>query len=61
MLRNIGIIMQARMLMRVQHRNIVPFIGYCSDPDNIALVYEFMAYGSLAKHLSGVLSSAFIF
>ncbi|CAA6672844.1 unnamed protein product [Spirodela intermedia] len=43
---------EAQILTRVHHRNLVSFLGYCNDPNNLSLVYEFMTQGTLAKHLS---------
>ncbi|MQM00927.1 hypothetical protein Taro_033672 [Colocasia esculenta] len=47
---------QAQVLTRVHHKNLVSFLGYCNDENNLALVYEFMPQGSLDKHLSGFLT-----
>ena len=43
--------------MRVHHKNVVPFIGYCQEGDNMALIYEYMALGNLGSHVSGKLHS----
>ncbi|XXG57227.1 hypothetical protein AAC387_Pa03g4439 [Persea americana] len=43
---------EAQLLMRVHHKNVVPFIGYCQEGDNMALIYEYMALGNLGSHLS---------
>ncbi|XXG57235.1 hypothetical protein AAC387_Pa03g4447 [Persea americana] len=40
--------------MRVHHRDLVPFIGYCKEDGNMALIYEYMARGHLGSHLSGL-------
>ncbi|CAL1366024.1 unnamed protein product [Linum trigynum] len=37
---------------RIHHANVVRLIGYCSEGSKQALVYEFMANGSLDKHIS---------
>lgn len=42
--------------MRIYHRNLASFIGYCDDADNLALIYEYMANGNLKDYLSGNLS-----
>ncbi|CAA7410063.1 unnamed protein product [Spirodela intermedia] len=42
---------EAELLTRVHHKNLVSLLGYCYD--NLSLVYEFIAKGSLADHLSG--------
>ena len=40
------------LLCQLRHHNLVNLIGYCIDEPNTILVYEFMANGSLLKHLS---------
>ncbi|RWR96275.1 Protein kinase domain-containing protein [Cinnamomum micranthum f. kanehirae] len=49
---------EAHLLMRVYHRNLVPFIGYCQEHGNMALIYEYMAQGHLGTHLSDSNSDA---
>ncbi|KAL5220357.1 hypothetical protein ABZP36_025070 [Zizania latifolia] len=44
---------EAKSLSQVHHRNLVFLVGYCNDGDNLALVYEYMAQGSLHDHLRG--------
>lgn len=36
---------------RISHPNLVKLLGYCLEDNNTALVYEFMARGSLQNHL----------
>ncbi|XP_004307211.1 PREDICTED: probable receptor-like protein kinase At5g39020-like [Fragaria vesca subsp. vesca] len=36
---------------RIHHVNVVQLIGYCAEGSKRALVYEFMANGSLDKHI----------
>ncbi|RWR78174.1 putative LRR receptor-like serine/threonine-protein kinase [Cinnamomum micranthum f. kanehirae] len=43
---------EVHLLMRVHHRNLVPFIGYCQEDGNMALIYEYMPQGHLGSHLS---------
>ncbi|KAK4790715.1 hypothetical protein SAY86_018019 [Trapa natans] len=45
--------MQAQLLMIVHHKNLVSLIGYCDDPENLSLVYEYMINGNMRQHLSG--------
>ncbi|KAI4381048.1 hypothetical protein MLD38_007165 [Melastoma candidum] len=47
---------EAKLLMVVHHRNLVNLIGYCDEPGNMALVYEYMSQGNLQFHLSKNLS-----
>ncbi|XXG57270.1 hypothetical protein AAC387_Pa03g4473 [Persea americana] len=44
---------KVQLLMRVHHRNLVPFIGYCQEGDGTALIFEYMAQGNLGSHLLG--------
>ncbi|XP_038696402.1 probable LRR receptor-like serine/threonine-protein kinase At4g29180 [Tripterygium wilfordii] len=43
---------EAELLMRVHHRNLASFVGYCNDNNNLALLYEYMANGNLKDYLS---------
>ncbi|KAK8706986.1 hypothetical protein V6N13_058055 [Hibiscus sabdariffa] len=43
---------EAELLMRVHHRNLASFVGYCDDGSNMALIYEYMANGNLKDYLS---------
>ena len=45
--------LQAELLMRVHHRNLVAFVGYCYEGTNLGIIYEYMACGNLAECLSG--------
>ncbi|KAL6518721.1 putative serine/threonine-protein kinase pbl2 [Orobanche hederae] len=42
---------EVRYLGQLRHENLVKLIGYCSEPKNRMLVYEFMPKGSLENHL----------
>ncbi|CAN6462017.1 unnamed protein product [Victoria cruziana] len=41
------------LLSRVHHRNLVSFLGYCDEGQNMILVYEFLPKGNLREALSG--------
>ncbi|XP_050379488.1 probable LRR receptor-like serine/threonine-protein kinase At4g29180 [Argentina anserina] len=43
---------EAELLMRIHHRNLASFVGYCDDADNLALIYEYMPNGNLKDYLS---------
>ncbi|KAM1413365.1 hypothetical protein ACFX13_026259 [Malus domestica] len=49
---------EVKLLIRVHHRNLTSLVGYCNEGTNMALIYEFMAYGSLDLHLLGENSNA---
>jgi predicted Kef-type K+ transport protein len=40
--------------MRVHRRNITTLVGYCYEGTYMGLIYEYMANGDLAEHLSGL-------
>ncbi|XP_063940361.1 G-type lectin S-receptor-like serine/threonine-protein kinase SRK isoform X2 [Daucus carota subsp. sativus] len=42
---------EIEILSQFQNCNIVPFIGYCDECEEMILVYELMSHGSLADHL----------
>ncbi|KMZ70032.1 Kinase-like protein [Zostera marina] len=50
--------MEANLLTRIHHKNLVSLVGYCIDKDHLALVYEYMEGGSLKNQLSGSLSNS---
>lgn len=43
---------EAELLMRIHHRNLATFVGYCDDDDKLALIYEYMPNGNLKGYLS---------
>lgn len=43
---------EAELLMRIHHRNLAPFVGFCEEGKAMALIYEYMANGNLKDHLS---------
>ncbi|PWA76404.1 Concanavalin A-like lectin/glucanase, subgroup [Artemisia annua] len=46
---------EAKLLARVQHRNVVTLLGYCANPEKL-LVYEYVVNESLDKLLFNVYS-----
>ncbi|KAK2366500.1 putative LRR receptor serine/threonine-protein kinase [Trifolium repens] len=42
---------EAKLFDVVHHKYLIGLIGYCDDDTNMALIYEYMANGDLAKHL----------
>ncbi|XP_042387063.1 putative leucine-rich repeat receptor-like serine/threonine-protein kinase At2g19230 [Zingiber officinale] len=44
---------EVQNLTRIHHKNLVELIGYCIHGEGLALVYEYMAQGSLHDHLIG--------
>uniref|UniRef100_A0A0E0C9A7 non-specific serine/threonine protein kinase n=1 Tax=Oryza meridionalis TaxID=40149 RepID=A0A0E0C9A7_9ORYZ len=44
---------EVQMLSKVQHKNLVTFLGYCQNKKCLALVYNFMARGNLQEVLRG--------
>lgn len=42
---------EAKLLARVQHRNVVNLLGYCTHGDEKLLVYEYVSNESLDKLL----------
>jgi hypothetical protein len=51
---------QAKLFDVVHHKYLIGLIGYCDDDTNMALIYEYMANGDLAKHLSGIVHDQLI-
>ncbi|KAL0760459.1 hypothetical protein Bca101_076609 [Brassica carinata] len=44
---------EVELLLRVHHKNLTALIGYCNAGKKMALIYEFMANGTLGDYLSG--------
>ncbi|EXB24690.1 putative LRR receptor-like serine/threonine-protein kinase [Morus notabilis] len=43
---------EVELLMRIHHRNLASFVGYCDDGNKLALIYEYMPNGNLKQYLS---------
>lgn len=44
-------ISEVTIISRLRHRNLFQLVGWCHEPDELLLVYEFMTNGSLDTHL----------
>ncbi|XP_043690706.1 nodulation receptor kinase-like isoform X2 [Telopea speciosissima] len=42
---------ELKLLSAIRHENLVPLLGYCSESNQLILVYPFMSNGSLHDHL----------
>ncbi|PWA93633.1 hypothetical protein CTI12_AA069310 [Artemisia annua] len=42
---------ELKLISRFHHQNIIPFIGYCDEGDEMILIYEYAINGSLDHHL----------
>ncbi|KAK9054741.1 hypothetical protein SSX86_025820 [Deinandra increscens subsp. villosa] len=40
------------LLLDIHHKNLISLVGYCNDESHKGIIYEFMANGNLASHLS---------
>ncbi|RHN76309.1 putative transferase, protein kinase RLK-Pelle-LRR-I-1 family [Medicago truncatula] len=45
---------EAKLFAVVHHKYLTGLIGFCDDGTNMALIYEYMSNGDLAKHLSDI-------
>ncbi|PVH62117.1 hypothetical protein PAHAL_3G207700 [Panicum hallii] len=46
-------LIEAQILTRIHHKNLVSMIGYCKDGQYMALVYEYMSEGTLQEQIAG--------
>ncbi|CAM0948541.1 unnamed protein product [Alopecurus aequalis] len=46
-------LVEAQVLTRIHHKNLVTMIGYCKEGEHMALVYEYMPEGNLQEHIAG--------
>ncbi|CAI9269222.1 unnamed protein product [Lactuca saligna] len=42
---------ELEMVSKIQHQNIIPFIGYCDEDNEMIVVYEYAVNGSLDDYL----------
>ncbi|ERN07992.1 hypothetical protein AMTRI_Chr08g203510 [Amborella trichopoda] len=46
-----GFVSEISTIGRLRHRNLLPLLGWCKRKTELFIVYEYMPYGSLDKHL----------
>ncbi|XP_049933888.1 probable LRR receptor-like serine/threonine-protein kinase At4g20450 [Nymphaea colorata] len=44
---------EVKLLMTVHHRNLISFIGFCEEDNNMVILYQYMQNGTLRDLLSG--------
>ncbi|XP_059072368.1 probable LRR receptor-like serine/threonine-protein kinase At1g51880 [Cryptomeria japonica] len=48
---------EVEILYKLHHKNLIKFMGYCEEEQNLVLVYEYMSNGDLRHFLDGQTSS----
>ncbi|XP_059067363.1 probable LRR receptor-like serine/threonine-protein kinase At1g51810 isoform X2 [Cryptomeria japonica] len=48
---------EVEILYKLHHKNLIKFMGYCEEEQNLVLVYEYMSIGDLRHFLDGQTSS----
>ena len=46
-----GFQVELELLSRLDHKNVICLLGFCEDSKDYLLVYEYMGYGTLHRHL----------
>nr|XP_017250465.1 PREDICTED: putative leucine-rich repeat receptor-like protein kinase At2g19210 [Daucus carota subsp. sativus] len=44
---------EAKLLMRIHHKNLTALVGYCMEDNHLGIIYEYMANGDLDGYLAG--------
>ncbi|TXG53042.1 hypothetical protein EZV62_022211 [Acer yangbiense] len=46
-------VLEIEIITTLHHKNIISLLGFCSEDDNLLLVYDFLSRGSLEENLHG--------
>ncbi|XP_074364014.1 putative leucine-rich repeat receptor-like protein kinase At2g19210 [Apium graveolens] len=44
---------EARLLLRIHHKNLTALVGYCDEDNHLGIIYEYMVNGDLNRFLTG--------